>query len=50
MRCYPVDVSRVRFIPPALPKLKPSPPTGSNWSYEVKLDGFRIQLHNGGPL
>ena len=42
---YPADVSRVRFIPPALPRLKPSPPTGTNWSYEVKLDGFRVQLH-----
>jgi ATP-dependent DNA ligase len=38
-------VSRVRFIPPAVPKLRSSPPTGQGWSYEVKLDGFRIQLH-----
>jgi hypothetical protein len=40
-----VDVPRFRFIPPALPKLKPSPPTGGGWSHEVKLDGFRAQLH-----
>jgi ATP-dependent DNA ligase len=31
-----------------LPRLKPSPPTGANWSYEVKLDGFRVQLHKVG--
>jgi ATP-dependent DNA ligase len=43
-----VDVSRVRFIPPAVPKLRASPPTGANWSYEVKLDGFRVQLHKVG--
>jgi bifunctional non-homologous end joining protein LigD len=43
-----VDVSRVHFIPPAVPKLKASPPTGQGWSYEVKLDGFRVQLHKVG--
>ena len=35
----------VRFILPALPKLKASPPTGEGWSYEVKFDGYRVQLH-----
>jgi bifunctional non-homologous end joining protein LigD len=40
-----VDVSRVRFIPPALAKLNASPPTGEGWSYEVKFDGYRVQLH-----
>jgi len=44
-RRYPVDVSRVRFIPPAVLKLRGSLPTGKGWSYKVKLDGFRIQLH-----
>jgi len=41
-------VSRVRFIPPAVPKLRASPPTGQGWSYEVKLDGFWVQLHKVG--
>jgi bifunctional non-homologous end joining protein LigD len=41
-------MSRVRFIPPAVPKLRCSPPTGVGWSYEVKLDGFRMQLHKVG--
>ena len=44
MAQYPADVSRV-FIPPALPKLRAAPVIGERWSYEVKLDGFRAQLH-----
>jgi bifunctional non-homologous end joining protein LigD len=47
-RRYLVDVSRFRFIPPALAKEGASPPTGEKWSYEVKLDGFRVQLHKVG--
>ena len=35
-----------RFIPPAIPVLKASPPRGENWLYELKLNGFRVQLHN----
>ena len=38
-----MDVSR--FIPPAAPVLRPRQPTGANWQYEVKLDGYRVQLH-----
>ena len=34
-----------RFIPPAIPVLRSSPPKGENWLYELKLDGFRVQLH-----
>jgi bifunctional non-homologous end joining protein LigD len=45
---YPVDVSRVQFIPPALAKLRPSPPIGQGWQFEVKFDGFRVQLHKAG--
>jgi hypothetical protein len=40
-----VDVSRVRFIPPAFATLRASPPIGEQWQYEVKFDGFRAQLH-----
>jgi bifunctional non-homologous end joining protein LigD len=43
-----VEVSRVPFIAPALPRLRAAPPTGDNWLYEVKLDGYRIQLHKSG--
>jgi ATP-dependent DNA ligase len=43
-----VDVSRVRFIPPALATQRSSPPAGEHWQYEVKFDGFRIQLHKVG--
>jgi len=47
-RRYPGEVSRVRFIPPALARLKPSPPVGKGWQYEVKFDGYRAQLHKAG--
>jgi bifunctional non-homologous end joining protein LigD len=30
---------------PAIPRLRASPPTGEGWLHEVKLDGFRVQLH-----
>jgi hypothetical protein len=43
-----VDVSRVPFIPPALPRLRASAPTGEGWLYELKFDGYRVQLHKDG--
>ena len=43
-----MDVSRAPFIAPALPKLRASPPTGDGWSYELKFDGYRVQLHKAG--
>jgi bifunctional non-homologous end joining protein LigD len=45
---YPVDVSRVLFIAPAQPVLRSSPPTGENWQFELKFDGYRVQLHKAG--
>jgi bifunctional non-homologous end joining protein LigD len=33
------------FIEPCLPTLRKEPPTGKNWSHEVKFDGYRIQVH-----
>ena len=42
---YSVDVSRVRFIPPALATLRASPPAGERWQYDLKFDGYRVQLH-----
>ena len=45
---YICGVSRVQFIPPALPRLRASPPIGEGWLYEVKFDGYRVQLHKAG--
>jgi bifunctional non-homologous end joining protein LigD len=33
------------FIEPQLATLVEQPPTGSGWVHEIKLDGYRIQLH-----
>jgi bifunctional non-homologous end joining protein LigD len=43
-----MQVSRVPFIPPALPRLRSSPPTGDGWLFELKFDGWRVQLHKAG--
>jgi len=32
------------FIPPQLAKQSTSPPSGSDWIHELKLDGYRIQM------
>ncbi len=32
-------------IEPCLALLKPLPPTGSDWIYEVKWDGYRLAIH-----
>jgi ATP-dependent DNA ligase len=45
---YLVDVFRVQFIPPALPRLRASPPAGEAWLFELKFDGWRVQLHKAG--
>jgi ATP-dependent DNA ligase len=43
---FSVEVTRVSFIPPAIPKLRASPPSGDEWMHEVKfIDGYRVQLH-----
>lgn len=33
--------ARLDFIPPMLAKLTDEPPSGPNWLYELKLDGYR---------
>jgi bifunctional non-homologous end joining protein LigD len=38
----------VRFIPPAIPILKPVSPAGPDWLHEVKFDGWRLQIHKSG--
>lgn len=39
------------FIEPCHPTLKKRPPDGADWVHEIKLDGYRAQLHiNGGKI
>ncbi len=33
------------FIAPQLAQQSATPPSGSNWRHELKLDGYRIQIH-----
>ena len=33
------------FIEPALATTKDAPPSGPQWLHELKLDGYRIQVH-----
>jgi hypothetical protein len=33
------------FIEPCKPRLKPKLPVGDKWQFEIKLDGYRTQLH-----
>jgi bifunctional non-homologous end joining protein LigD len=33
------------FIEPCDPTLREQPPTGDNWVYEIKTDGYRAQVH-----
>ena len=37
-----------KFIPPAVPVLRATPPAGEGWLHEVKFDGWRAQLHKVG--
>ena len=34
-----------KFIPPQLATASTEPPAGANWIHELKLDGYRIQIH-----
>jgi ATP-dependent DNA ligase len=36
------------FIEPCQPTIRKEPPTGPQWLHEVKLDGYRIQIHKAG--
>lgn len=36
------------FIEPALCRLLPRPPEGTEWAHEIKLDGYRLQLRVAG--
>ena len=37
------------FIPPCEPTLRDRLPKGEGWLYEVKFDGYRMQVHKAGP-
>jgi bifunctional non-homologous end joining protein LigD len=37
------------FIPPCEPTLRDRLPKGVGWLYEVKFDGYRMQVHKAGP-
>jgi bifunctional non-homologous end joining protein LigD len=42
----PVMVEKIpAFVEPQLAKLVDRPPEGPRWAHEVKLDGYRVQLH-----
>jgi bifunctional non-homologous end joining protein LigD len=41
-------VLRPPFIPPCLPTLRDRLPKGEGWLYEVKFDGYRMQVHKTG--
>ena len=36
---------RASFIEPCLPSPADKPPSGSNWIYEIKHDGYRLMAH-----
>src|SRR6476660_2942868 len=36
------------FITPAAPRLRLEPPSGPQWSHEVKFDGWRVQVRRDG--
>jgi bifunctional non-homologous end joining protein LigD len=38
------------FIRPCEPTLRDRLPKGEGWRYEVKFDGYRMQVHKAGPV
>jgi bifunctional non-homologous end joining protein LigD len=38
------------FIPPCEPTLRDRLPKGEGWLYEVKFDGYRMQVHKAGDV
>ena len=39
---------KLQFIAPQLARLVERPPEGEEWGHEIKIDGYRIQLHVSG--
>jgi len=44
LRSFPMEAPP-GFIEPQLARQSSSPPTGDGWVHELKLDGYRIQIH-----
>jgi len=44
LKSFPVE-ALPGFIEPQLARQSSSPPTGDDWVHELKLDGYRIQIH-----
>src|SRR5215475_9080544 len=42
---YAAPVPLSPFIAPCIPSLRDRLPTGVGWLYEVKFDGYRMQIH-----
>ena len=40
-----LSADRASFIEPCLPAPADKPPSGSNWIYEIKHDGYRLMAH-----
>jgi len=36
------------FVSPAIPVVRPKPPTGSGWLHEIKFDGYRLIARRDG--
>lgn len=51
-RAWPAGARRAGFpagyLEPCDPTLRQTPPTGADWLYEIKADGYRAQLHLSG--
>ena len=45
MSRYPQRRAFPKFIEFCGPTLREAPPTGADWVYEIKTDGYRAQLH-----
>jgi bifunctional non-homologous end joining protein LigD len=43
-----VPVRSSAFIPPCIPTLRDRLPKGEGWLFEVKFDGYRVQVHKAG--
>jgi ATP-dependent DNA ligase len=49
MQLHPETVSTFRFIPPCSPIRAKEVPAGDGWLYEVKFDGYRVQVAKEAP-
>jgi bifunctional non-homologous end joining protein LigD len=38
------------FVPSSIPTRAPKPPVGTDWVYEIKHAGYRLQVHRDGDM